>query len=49
MHRDVWEAVPYGYRGNVYFTVVGTRRAVSAVIIKLYRLIHHYRYKQTFP
>ena len=23
MYRDIWEAVPYGYRGNVSFTTVG--------------------------
>ena len=30
------KAVPYGDIGNVCITVVGTRRAVSAVAIKLY-------------
>ena len=33
---------------NVMFKVVGTRRAVSVVIIKRNRLYQHYRYKQTF-
>ena len=31
------------------FLVVGTRRAVSAVAIRLYRLKCSYREKQTFP
>ena len=37
------------YNINVCITDVGTRRAVSVVIIKRNRLYQHYRYKQTFP
>ena len=47
--RDVWEPVPYGGIGNVCITVVGTRRAVSAVAIKLYQINRSNRGQQTSP
>ena len=37
------------YYIKVCFSDVGTRRAVSVVIIKRNRLYQHYRYNQTFP
>ena len=43
------KAGPYGDIGNVCFLAVGTRRAVSAVAIKLYRLNRSFREKLTFP
>lgn len=33
---DVRDSVPCEYNTNIPFTVVGTRRAVSEVIMKLY-------------